>query len=414
MVYTSELVVGVKIVKGALFPVKDFFGLEESLQFYGCGFRTIGSVNDVFLETHAIGTANGSGGGVSSVGRACKCSDGSDGIHSSQAHGNDGRRHHGVFDTLEERFLAEVSIVLAEEFIGELHHLQTAEVKSFTLEDSEDFTNQPALQRAGFQQNECFFNSHGIRFKVQVEVFGVFRTGETNVCSKTGKTVIREETATNVGLFHASFTFSSHKNFNSSANLLYFSARQHKNSPLRAPFSSPRSNFATALHFSRTMNESHTLIIRRAVEADIPALLRLLRQISQTHHDGRPDLFRVGTKYDAAELRTLLTDRRQVMLVAEVKTEGVVGYALCAQQEVEENHVLLPHRTLYLDDLCVDKRFQNFGIGGKLLEAVKAAARENHCDDLTLNVWECNPRARAFYERHGFRPRKTMMEIEVS
>ena len=43
------------------------------------------------------------------------------------------------------------------------------------------------------------------------------------------------------------------------------------------------------------MNESHALIIRRAVEADIPALLRLLRQISQTHHDGRPDLFRVGT-----------------------------------------------------------------------------------------------------------------------
>ena len=237
MVYTSELVVGVKIVKGALFPVEDFFGTEEAAQFDLSGLGRVAGVDDIFLETHAVAAADGAGGGIAAVGGTGQGADGGNGIDALEAEGYDGRRHHGVFDTLEERFLAEVSIVLAEEFIGELHHLQTAEVKSFTLEDSEDFTDQPTLQCAGFQQNECFFNSHGIRFKVQVEVFGVFRTGETNVCSKTGKTVIREETATNVGLFHASFTFSSHKNFNSSANLLYFSARQHKNSPLRAPFS---------------------------------------------------------------------------------------------------------------------------------------------------------------------------------
>ena len=46
----------------------------------------------------------------------------------------------------------------------------------------------------------------------------------------------------------------------------------------------------------------------------------------------------------------------------------------------------------------------------KILEGVLAYAREAGCHDVTLNVWELNPGARAFYERMGMRPLKTCME----
>lgn len=37
-------------------------------------------------------------------------------------------------------------------------------------------------------------------------------------------------------------------------------------------------------------------MIRRAVDADIPALDRLLFQVHQVHHEARPDLFKAGAK----------------------------------------------------------------------------------------------------------------------
>ena len=53
------------------------------------------------------------------------------------------------------------------------------------------------------------------------------------------------------------------------------------------------------------------MLIRRAVSADIPSLHRLLRQVLEVHHAGRPDLFRGGvTKYTDEELAVLLQDVR--------------------------------------------------------------------------------------------------------
>ena len=67
-------------------------------------------------------------------------------------------------------------------------------------------------------------------------------------------------------------------------------------------------------------------------------------------------------------------------------------------------------KTLYIDDLCVDEATRGRGVGRSLFDHVLAYAREAGCHDVTLNVWELNPGARAFYERMGMRPLKTCME----
>ena len=38
-------------------------------------------------------------------------------------------------------------------------------------------------------------------------------------------------------------------------------------------------------------------MIRRAIEKDIPKIIDLLKQVCLVHHKGRPDIFKVGTKY---------------------------------------------------------------------------------------------------------------------
>ena len=67
-------------------------------------------------------------------------------------------------------------------------------------------------------------------------------------------------------------------------------------------------------------------MIRRAVDADIPALDRLLFQVHQVHHEARPDLFKAGAKkYTDAQLSAILADDKTPVFVAE-RGGAVVGY----------------------------------------------------------------------------------------
>ena len=86
-----------------------------------------------------------------------------------------------------------------------------------------------------------------------------------------------------------------------------------------------------------------------------------------------------------------------------------LGYAVCFLQETEGGS-MAAHKTLYLDDLCVDETSRKQGVGHALFAAVEALAREQGCYDLTLNVWEGNDAARAFYDHLGMKPLKTYLE----
>ena len=57
-------------------------------------------------------------------------------------------------------------------------------------------------------------------------------------------------------------------------------------------------------------------MIRRAIEKDIPKIIDLLKQVCLVHHKGRPDIFKVGTKYSAEELKVILKDKSRPILVS--------------------------------------------------------------------------------------------------
>ena len=150
--------------------------------------------------------------------------------------------------------------------------------------------------------------------------------------------------------------------------------------------------------------------IERARKEHIKGILHLLQQVLMVHHEGRPDLFRPhATKYNAEELENMLSDDDRPIFVGLDEGGRVLGYAFCVLEQAG-GHALVPIKTLYLDDLCVDKPMRGKHVGQQIYAHVKAYAREQGCYNLTLNVWDCNPGARKFYDTLGLKPLKTYME----
>ena len=152
-------------------------------------------------------------------------------------------------------------------------------------------------------------------------------------------------------------------------------------------------------------------MIRQAIEKDIPKIGELLSQVDLVHHNGRPDIFKIGRKYSDEELQVLLRDEGRPILVSVDENDEVMGYCFCIFQQHIDNAVLTDIKTLYIDDLCVDEILRGRHIGKELYEAAVSLAKENGCYNLTLNVWSLNPSALRFYESCGLVPQKIGMEL---
>lgn len=155
------------------------------------------------------------------------------------------------------------------------------------------------------------------------------------------------------------------------------------------------------------MNE---LNIRRATEADIPVVDKLLYQVHKVHSDARPDIFKQGAKkYTDEQLKKIFADELTPVFVAE-KDGEVLGYAFCVHKQFIDDNNMTDIKTLYIDDLCVDENARGAHIGTRLYEYVLDFAKNNGYYNVTLNVWADNKSAVKFYEKIGLRIQKIGME----
>ena len=151
--------------------------------------------------------------------------------------------------------------------------------------------------------------------------------------------------------------------------------------------------------------------VRRAGADDIPRIMDLLRQVEAVHHDGRPDIFRkAAVKYTPEDLKVLLRDEKRPVFVAEDAGGRVIGHAFCLLREVQDHPLFEDDRSLYIDDICVDRSCRGQGVGRALFEHCASFARERGCRRITLNVWAFNGPARKFYESLGMEPLTIGME----
>lgn len=152
-------------------------------------------------------------------------------------------------------------------------------------------------------------------------------------------------------------------------------------------------------------------MIRRAKKSDIPRLIMLLQDVLEIHAAIRPDVFISGTtKYTQEELEELIVDDQRPIYVAVDETDSVLGYAFCILKEQPFSNNMVPFKSLFIDDLCVDAACRGQHIGEELFEHVKSEAKKLGCYEVTLNVWAGNDGAEHFYEKMGMKTKERQME----
>ena len=157
-------------------------------------------------------------------------------------------------------------------------------------------------------------------------------------------------------------------------------------------------------------------MIRKATHNDIPRILELLSQVNDVHAEGRPDFFIKGKrKYNEEDLLKIINDDTTPVFVyvGTRQATSVQGYAFCVIQDLSQCDNLRPDKSLYIDDICVDENYRRHGVGKKLFEHVVQFAKEEKCFNISLNVWDKNPEAKAFYENMGMTVQKVCMEYII-
>lgn len=156
------------------------------------------------------------------------------------------------------------------------------------------------------------------------------------------------------------------------------------------------------------------MIIRRAQEKDSDKVIHLLEQVLELHAAIRSDIFIPGTtKYTAPELAEIFADDSRPVYVATDETDQVLGYVFCMIKEPVPSNNIVPSKSVYIDDLCVDDTARGKGIGKALFLHAVEEARRLGCRDITLNVWEGNDSAKAFYEQMGMKLQRSTMEYRL-
>lgn len=151
--------------------------------------------------------------------------------------------------------------------------------------------------------------------------------------------------------------------------------------------------------------------IRNAQPKDSEKIINLLQQVLDLHAKIRPDIFIPGTtKYTPDQLKAILNDEEKPVYVAVDDNDYVLGYAFCQIKEQPFSTNMIPFKSMFIDDLCVDSTCRGQHIGEQLFDYVKAQAKKIGCYEVTLNVWAGNTGAERFYEKMGMKTKERMME----
>lgn len=142
--------------------------------------------------------------------------------------------------------------------------------------------------------------------------------------------------------------------------------------------------------------------IRRAVKADLPAVCRLCREC--TRHMDESGIPQWDEIYPNDEV--FGEDIAGGTLYVADTEEGIAGcIVLNGEQPAEYRGVCwrYPGKAAVVHRLMVLPEAEGTGVAGRLLAFAESAAAREGFDCVRLDMFTENPRAVAFYDKHGFR-----------
>ena len=150
--------------------------------------------------------------------------------------------------------------------------------------------------------------------------------------------------------------------------------------------------------------------IRDMESKDYPEIDRLMKELHELHVKGRPDLYtELEHPYSREEFEKIVSDPEIIAILAEEKSV-VIG--LCIGT-LRKKSGMVEMKTMYIEDLIVDRNFRGKGIASQLYEEMEERGRNTGAKRLDLMVWEFNSDAKRFYEKQGMRPQRYIYEKQV-
>ena len=151
-------------------------------------------------------------------------------------------------------------------------------------------------------------------------------------------------------------------------------------------------------------------MLQLARPEDRAAIEVMAQQIHRMHVQWRPDIYElVNEMWPQARFDDAVSHRQ---LFAAKIDETVVGYVLVKIRDYERGG-LVKRKVLLIDEICVDEKLRNQGIGTEMMIEVRAIAKAFGCTDMQLGVYPQNNEALAFYQKCGFRIRSIDMQMKI-
>ncbi|HCT2507651.1 TPA: GNAT family N-acetyltransferase [Aeromonas dhakensis] len=148
--------------------------------------------------------------------------------------------------------------------------------------------------------------------------------------------------------------------------------------------------------------KEHSLEIRKAREQDIDAILELNRQIGEIHFTQAPQVFCPPSPEERAFLLAAIAAEGRLFCVAE--QDGAVAGFLTARIDINESIPFLSKEPICrIGTLVVDEGHRSRGIGKALIAHCDEWGKAQGASQLRLEVMAFNERAKALYERLGFK-----------
>jgi ribosomal protein S18 acetylase RimI-like enzyme len=145
------------------------------------------------------------------------------------------------------------------------------------------------------------------------------------------------------------------------------------------------------------------VLIREATIADLPKLRTLAISVFTITFEkaNNPEDFKafMDEAYSEEQMRKELAEPGAVYLIAE-DDEQFAGYARVRENNEVDHYLGTNH--IELQRLYSDIPWQGKGVAKALMDACEKIALDRGKDWIWLGVWEHNPKAVHYYQKHGY------------
>jgi GNAT superfamily N-acetyltransferase len=138
-------------------------------------------------------------------------------------------------------------------------------------------------------------------------------------------------------------------------------------------------------------------VIQPAEPADVPALAEIMTEMDRYYGERReePEAAKIANIRSA-----LFGDFPAAYCLLAWQDSSLAGFACYAYLWP----AAMSTKSLYLKELYVRGRYRHVGMGGLFMSELMRIARDANCSRLEWTTDSGNTGARAFYEKHGFKP----------